>query len=377
MKSHSRSALLVEEVPNLASGALIYLPAGEQGILINFGGYNATAGLDSNSGWPLPSSYAVINVYDIASHTWWAQEASGDMPPDYLCQFCAGAAISPDDGAFHITVYGGFSLLEERSYETVYTLSLPSFTWINATTVSDQTNAEQQVNGTIGRDQQSCQMYNGAQLVVLGGNIRALADSLTDGACSQVFSPVRALDLSTYTWQTSFDPSVSFQVPSVIYNVIGGDANGGATQTEPSSGWADPKLASVMKQRAPRATSTSSPTTTPTSTTTPITTPTPQAPHSNTAAIVGGVVGGLAALAILAGAAWFLWLTLRNRNGRGKEGNGYGHVSAESKSPVEMEGRHLGELHGDHRPLEADTTHVYEMAGKRQAEPSELPGMRL
>jgi len=30
------------------------------------------------------------------------------------------------------------------------------------------------------------------------------------------------LDLSTYTWRTSFDPNITYQVPPVIYGVIGG-----------------------------------------------------------------------------------------------------------------------------------------------------------
>lgn len=163
-------------------------------------------------------------MYDIASHTWWMQEASGDAPSN-TDMFCTAVTESPDGSAFHITTYGGWSLLEQRSYEDVHILSIPSFEWIDATKLSNKTNIEQQVNSTIGRDSLSgaCQTYRGSQMIVLGGEIRAGAYSLTNGACSDVFEPVRVLDLSTYQWQTSLNTSSTYEVPSIIYEKIGGE----------------------------------------------------------------------------------------------------------------------------------------------------------
>jgi hypothetical protein len=59
-------------------------------------------------------------------------------------------------------------------------------------------------------------------MIVLGGDVRAGAYSLTDGACSNAFEPVRVLDLSTYEWQKSLNTSASYEAPSIIYNKIGG-----------------------------------------------------------------------------------------------------------------------------------------------------------
>nr|OQO32495.1 hypothetical protein B0A51_00904 [Rachicladosporium sp. CCFEE 5018] len=335
--------------------------------------------MDSNSGFPLPSSFNVINVYDIASHTWWAQQASGDAPPNYLCQFCAGVTTSLDNTNFYITIYGGWSLLQLQSYETVFVLSLPSFTWINATSFSVQTNAEQQVNSTIGRDQQSCQVYNNTQLLVLGGNIRAGHRSLTDGACNQVFAPLRALDLSTYTWQSVFDPSIAYKVPQTIYSVVGGGTGGGA-KSEPDYGWADTELAAVMKQRPPTATTSSLPT----STSTPGSRATASAssvppgngharkPHTS---VIIGVVVGVVALALLAVAVWFLRRS-RRRSNKAKSTAMTDWHSDNSKTPFEAEDTHLRELHGDHRPHEADTTQVYELPDRSHPVPSELSGVR-
>lgn len=151
------------------------------------------------------------------------QEASGH-PPTQRDQFCAVVTESPDRSAFHITTYGGWSLYDERAYEDVNILTIPSFQWIDATELSNKTNLEQQVNSTIGRSElsSSCQAYRGSQMLVLGGNIHSGAYSFTDGACSNAFSPTRVLDLSTYEWKSSLNTSSTYQVPQIIYNKIGG-----------------------------------------------------------------------------------------------------------------------------------------------------------
>lgn len=59
-------------------------------------------------------------------------------------------------------------------------------------------------------------------MIILGGEIRAGAYSLTNGAYSDVFEPVRVLDLSTYEWQNELNTSASYTVPSLIYDKLGG-----------------------------------------------------------------------------------------------------------------------------------------------------------
>lgn len=59
-------------------------------------------------------------------------------------------------------------------------------------------------------------------MVVLGGDVRAGAYLFRDGACSSAFEPVRVLDLSTYKWRTDLDTGSSYDVPSIIYEKIGG-----------------------------------------------------------------------------------------------------------------------------------------------------------
>ena len=66
------------------------------------------------------------------------------------------------------------------------------------------------------------------------------------------------------------------------------------------------------------------------------------------------------------GAAWFFWR--RRRNSKREVAADYGRV--QGVSAVEAEGKAISELHGQHRPLEADTRQVYEMPDTQQ--PGEL-----
>ncbi|KAF2770196.1 hypothetical protein EJ03DRAFT_361225 [Teratosphaeria nubilosa] len=125
------------DVPNYYyGGQMVYVPAGDEGILVVFGGANISAGIEPDWGWPYYSTFALISIYDIASHTWFLQKASGDIPA-HKSSFCGVATTSPDGSAFHITIYGGYSLELTDAVETVSILTLPSFTWIDASSLSN------------------------------------------------------------------------------------------------------------------------------------------------------------------------------------------------------------------------------------------------
>lgn len=160
-------------------------------------------------------------VYDIHSSTWFSVTASGTVPGTRV-HACSVAAVAPDYSAFHITMYGGWSLFEGRSYEQIFVLSIPSFVWINIT--ADQIgNSEENLSQSVGRDSMSCKLYNDAQMIVLGGYIKVGETAISpSGQCNSTFPPVRVLDLTTYTWQHQLNMSLEYSVPPVIYNVIGG-----------------------------------------------------------------------------------------------------------------------------------------------------------
>ncbi|PFH60106.1 hypothetical protein XA68_11461 [Ophiocordyceps unilateralis] len=356
-------------VPGLEGGSMVYIPAGKEGMLISFGGANVTAGVRPGWGRSYDSDWHIIYVYDIASHTWWAQSATGKAPSG-RGSFCTSVVVSPDNQTFHITTYGGWSRRHNRASEDIHVLSIPSFTWIDATALSDRSNAEQQVNASIGRDKLSgsCQTLNGRQMVVLGGEIRSGASPLTEGSCSDDFEPVRVLDLSTYEWQWELpDSKDSYQVPPVIYGKIGGGASGGATVTAPQRGFADPTLSSLLQLRAATAAGGS------------------PSMHPSTGwgtagsgtsmeagAIAGAVAGGVGGLAAMAGLTWFLLRKKKKkrRKKRDSDEQGDGPDNRDSQKPLpEMESVHLaspGSLvsplsMASPKPSEADGREVYEL----------------
>lgn len=124
-------------------------------------------------------------------------------------------------------------------------------------------------------------------------------------------------------------------------------STGNATATAPQGGFSDHTLASIMKERVPRATNTK----TSTSSTTPaLPTGTGSPNHSsNVGAIAGGVVGGVVGLALIIGAIWFFFLR-RHSSGQ-----------IDQARATELDSATFGELHGNARSHEADVRHVYEV----------------
>ena len=73
-----------------------------------------------------------IDVYDIASSTWYKQSTSGPTP-GIRVNPCAVAVSAPDGSSTNIYMFGGQSLLpygNQTQYNDMWILTLPSFTWI-------------------------------------------------------------------------------------------------------------------------------------------------------------------------------------------------------------------------------------------------------
>ena len=86
---------------------------------------------------------------------------------------------------------------------------------------------------------------------------------------------------------------------------------------------------------------------------------------SHTGAIAGGVVGGIAALALIAGLIFWL---LHRKNKRKHDRSGYSAPGGQSSELPVREGKpETQELHEDYRPLEMDGSHpTIELEGQSQ-----------
>ncbi|KAL8918128.1 MAG: hypothetical protein Q9172_005555 [Xanthocarpia lactea] len=217
--------------PSRADGALVHVPGfGAQGILLSIGGGQEKSFSQMN----------VIDVYDIATSTWYKQATSGPSPK-LRVNPCAVAASAPDGSSTNIYMYGGQNLIpygQQIQYEDMWILTVPSFTWVEV-----DTKGQSVPPARVGA---SCSIWDG-QMVVVGGYTGP------DLSCDSGFYVFSAKDLK---WQNNFnaltggntrnqqlsqekDPaglsgSYGYEVPRAVQSVIGGNPKGGATITAPA-----------------------------------------------------------------------------------------------------------------------------------------------
>ena len=181
----------------------------------------------------------VIDVYDIATSTWYKQATSGKYP-SLRVNPCAVAASAPDGSSTNVYVYGGQDLIpygNQTQYDDMWILSVPSFSWIQV-----NTDGQSVPPARVGA---SCTIWDG-QIVVIGGYTGPELE------CDTGFYVFSATDLK---WQTNFnalsggnsqnqqvsqekDPqglsgSYGYEVPGAVQSIIGGSGKGGATITAP------------------------------------------------------------------------------------------------------------------------------------------------
>ena len=135
-----------------ADGVLVYVPGyGLQGIILGLaGGTNVTF-----------TEMNVIDVFDIASSTWYKQSTHGGPPPIRVNP-CAVAASAADGSSTNIYMYGGQNLQpfdQQTQYGDMWILTVPSFTWIQ---VDDSTGAPANRAG------HACEIWD-AQMIIFGG----------------------------------------------------------------------------------------------------------------------------------------------------------------------------------------------------------------
>ncbi|KAL9000511.1 MAG: hypothetical protein Q9169_000804 [Polycauliona sp. 2 TL-2023] len=217
--------------PSRADGVLVHVPGfGAQGILLSIGGGQEKSFSQMN----------VIDVYDIATSTWYKQATSGPSPK-LRVNPCAVAASAPDGSSTNIYMYGGQNLIpygQQIQYDDMWVLTVPSFTWVEV-----DTEGQSVPPARVGA---SCTIYDG-QIVVVGGYTGP------DLSCETGFYVFSAKDLK---WQNNFnalsggnpqnqqssqekDPaglsgSYGYEVPGAVQSVIGGNSQGGATITAPA-----------------------------------------------------------------------------------------------------------------------------------------------
>lgn len=256
-------------------------------------------------------------MYDLKDETWLeAQEATGaerfgiPLPRQNACAVIARAT---DGTSYNIYVFGGQSLSSSEVFKDLWVLSIPSFRWFLASTGGSY--------GPEGLQSMSCALVGGGRKMLVYGGL-PLENS---GACDR--SGTYVFDLTTLQWDSVYEPNAGeYKIPKVIYDVIGGGPEGGATLL-PEMGFTNLDMEAEFKKVIKKAqdslvngTSTSvdsgSGSSSPTGTLVASTQPNSSLQAGAKAGIAVGVVGGVILLAV-----GLLWLRKR---GHGR--NNAGHI---------------------------------------------------
>ncbi|KAK4504563.1 hypothetical protein PRZ48_005479 [Zasmidium cellare] len=283
-------------------GALFYIPASDQGMLVYFGGVeqssNATNGTAGTSGVPMDT----IWLYDIGSQNTYSQTTSGPTP-GMRRRFCGGVSWPEDRSSFDIYLFGGLAPYGEDGfgYADAWILSLPSFTW------TILYNSTQNAHHSL-----SCDVINQGQMIIMGGYFPN--SSITDCDAPKVWGMhnlnLGANDFLDVPWY-QYQPNLTYYSrPPNLTEVIGGSSTGKPTQNTPVNGFSDPDLGVYMGRLAATGQRTAT-RALPTSTSSPSATSSPGG-GTNVGAIVGGVIGGVAGLLIIL-AVVFLCLRRKRR----------------------------------------------------------------
>ncbi|KAF3154552.1 hypothetical protein EYR41_001056 [Orbilia oligospora] len=249
-------------------------------------------------------SVDLVRIYDTNSTQWYTQRTNGTPPQNRFWSGCSILVASQDKSSYQIIVFGGAN--NEETFGDVWALSIPSFTW---TKLSDDIDSNV---AAAPRYSPSCNLVKKHMMVVFGGNRVIGGSTYNYPQCDKDGKLAFFFDLNLLEWASvvSEEEPEEYRVPEMIYETIGGNANGGATLTQPPGGFNQAGMSTVFAAFA------STTSTAPASTTTSTMETTSSAPSaSSSPALSGGAIGGIVAGAIIliALVAVGIWFYLRKR----------------------------------------------------------------
>ncbi|CRL18927.1 Galactose oxidase/kelch, beta-propeller [Penicillium camemberti] len=228
-------------VPARANAELVWVPVSESGILVAIGGvvepiqfFKSNSTRIEESKRISPTFMETVSVFDVGSKTWYLQNTTGDIPPQ-LTEFCSVLASAADGSSHNIYIYGGYDGLDlsANPSDDVYILSLPSFKWVKA------------YNGTNthSRSGHRCIKVYPDQMLAVGGQHVDPLHCLEGGI-------IVNFNLNTLSFEDKYDPTnwSEYKVPDVVTKLIGGNSDGGASTTAPTS-WTNSSLAGIFDKK--------------------------------------------------------------------------------------------------------------------------------
>ncbi|KAJ5916588.1 hypothetical protein N7504_000603 [Penicillium tannophilum] len=270
-------------------GSLSYIPVGDMGILVYLGG-EVPSVADGVNATLKSNSWDYVQVYDIATGNWYNQSTTGSVTS--RTQFCASVQHDPSTSSYQIYAIGGADLESEDPILDINYLSIPSFKWFSAAPLDEA------------RMTLQCATY-GRQIFAVGGRLAWADDS--EAGCYTM--PAFIYDAQSEATRSTFDPSLdSFSLSSSTTSDI--------KESPYPSSWASPALKALFVSSTNTSESSTSGNSTSSSSTTTQQAESGTSHSSNTGAIAGGVVGGVAGLALIGALLWF-FIVRNKRQERG------------------------------------------------------------
>ncbi|KAK3681024.1 hypothetical protein B0T22DRAFT_388603 [Podospora appendiculata] len=252
-----------------AEGTMVYIPIGDAGTLVYFGGSQDVYG----NGTLTPQPLDKIFVFDVANTKWYTQSTSGRAPENRR-RFCGGATWAQDQSSYNIYIYGGFQ-------------------WIRGPYP-----AHSNVTGAYPKNMMTCNVVNGAQMLVIGGtysnDTTYMCDA--DNVWGEHNMNLGEQNKETAIWGSFIPTLTTYAVPTDILTAVGGAPAGGAKTTAPISGFDAPDLSVLMTRKADISTRAPTRVVSATATATPPSTATPLSTGAIAGIAVGSTVGLIALL---------------------------------------------------------------------------------
>ncbi|KAK4039558.1 hypothetical protein C8A01DRAFT_36432 [Parachaetomium inaequale] len=277
----------------LAAASAQFVPTfGANGLVMVFGGLALPVASEPKWETGIPYDLRNLTFFDPETKDAYWQIASGTIPPSPRSQFCV-AGFENSDGGYEILLSGGYNHRDKYYYGDSYILSLPGFVW---TRVPDSPAGN--------RAYHHCVSVGKRQVLSIGGTKGPGwddADLAPQG--------LTLFDMTDLKWKDSYDADAAAyeRAPDIKTWYT----NGSFDAVE----WSSDSVQRLFVTKS--TTDSQDPAQDPGSSTT--STPSPSAsvkPESSTpvAAIAGGVVGGVAGIALIGAVAWLLLRRRRNRN---------------------------------------------------------------
>ncbi|EXJ93853.1 hypothetical protein A1O1_02246 [Capronia coronata CBS 617.96] len=269
---------------------------------------------------------SVITLYDIATATWFTQEATGDVPPP-RSEFCAVGAASSDGRYFELFVYGGstnstldLNHADDEGYLNVYALSFPAFRWFKS---PDST--------PVRRACHTCSVIGNRQMVSVGGRLPSSLQTLGQEKDPWA-SGIGVFDMTEFAWADHYDAAAeAYESPDVVKEYYA------SSYQEPSWDPSSQALASIFAYTANKSSTDAGNATSPGNSS--ISSSNGNGTHtasdsssgtSHTGAVAGGVVGGVVGVAAIVGLLY--WMAHRRHSRKALDEKGY---DLEPVTPVE------------------------------------------